>query len=39
MIVVDTIKDDTGKVIRLGFHGENRETKDEPVAVGSGEET
>ncbi len=37
-IVVDAIKDDNGKVIRLGFHGETREPVEEPVAVGSGEE-
>jgi len=38
-IVVDAIKDDNGKVIRLGFHGESREPVEEPVAVGSGEES
>ncbi len=38
-IVVDAIKDENGKVIRLGFHGESREPAEEPVAVGSGEET
>jgi ATP-dependent Clp protease ATP-binding subunit ClpC len=38
-IVVDAIRDDNGKVIRLGFHGETRQAEEEPVAAGaSGEE-
>ena len=38
-IIVDVIRDDEDKVVRLGFHGENRETpEEEPVAVGGGEE-
>lgn len=36
-IVVDTVKDDDGKAMRLDFRGEKRETE-EPVAVGSAEE-
>ncbi len=38
-IIVDVIRDDEDKVVRLGFHGENREVpEEEPVAVGGGEE-
>ncbi|HBE68231.1 MAG TPA: NDP-hexose 4-ketoreductase [Planctomycetaceae bacterium] len=36
-IVVDAVKDDEGKTVRLEFRGENREAE-EPVAVGSTEE-
>ncbi len=36
-IVVDAVKDDEGKAIRLEFRGEKRE-KEEPVAVGTTEE-
>jgi ATP-dependent Clp protease ATP-binding subunit ClpC len=36
-IVVDAIKDDNGKVIRLGFHGEQRAPEESPVAVATGE--
>ncbi|MCC6508325.1 MAG: ATP-dependent Clp protease ATP-binding subunit [Pirellulaceae bacterium] len=32
-IVVDAIKDEKGKTIRLGFHGENRAPAEEPVAA------
>ncbi len=32
-IVVDSVKNDEGKTIRLGFHGENRERTEEPVAA------
>ncbi|MEC8557047.1 MAG: ATP-dependent Clp protease ATP-binding subunit [Planctomycetota bacterium] len=38
-IIVDVIRDDEDKVVRLGFHCENREVpEEEPVAVGGGEE-
>ncbi len=37
-IVVDAIKDDNGKVIRLGFRGEQREAEEAPVAVTSSEQ-
>ena len=37
-IVVDVVKDDEGKSVRLIFRGENRKPADEPVAVGSSEE-
>ena len=36
-IVVDAIKGEDGKVIRLGFHGEQRENEEAEVAVASGE--
>ena len=32
-IVVDAIKDDEGKVVRLAFHGEKRERHEEAVAA------
>ncbi len=39
-IVVDAIKDESGKTLRLGFHGENRAPTEEPVAAAaSGSET
>ncbi len=37
-IVVDVVKDEEGKSVRLIFRGENRKPVDEPVAVGSSEE-
>ncbi len=36
-IVVDAVKDDEGKAVRLVFRGENRKHAEEPVAVGSEE--
>lgn len=36
-IVVDAIKDENGKTIRLGFHGEMRAPVEEPVAAATAE--
>jgi ATP-dependent Clp protease ATP-binding subunit ClpC len=38
-IVVDAVKDEEGKTIRLGFHGEQRERpQEEPVAAAANEQ-